>query len=71
MEKDKAFILSVTRAIIGPRKAKATRSPHTGPLVEIRLKSGEIIELVEVDADVAPEMDGVPDGTFRWREREV
>ena len=53
---------------MGPDKAKSIGGPQTHRLVDIWLESGDIIELVEGDADVVPEVDAVHDGTFRWRE---
>ncbi len=44
---------------------------EAGPPIDIRLESGDINMQLGGDAKVAPEVDGVPDGTFRWMEREA
>jgi hypothetical protein len=35
-------------------------------LIDIRLESGDIVEIIEGDDDVVTEVEGVPDGAFRW-----
>jgi hypothetical protein len=71
MERDREFILSVSSVAMGRGNAKAICTPHQGPPFHIRLESGDIVEKLEGDADVVPEVDGVSEGTFRWREREA
>jgi hypothetical protein len=34
-------------------------------LIDIRLESGDIVEVIEGDDDVITEVEGVPDGAFR------
>ncbi len=71
MERDREYILSISRVAIRHKNVQAICAPQAKPLVDIRLESGDTIELVEGDADAVPEVDGVPDGSFRWREREA
>ena len=66
MERDRASVLSVTRAILGYGNANAISTPEPDPLIDIRLESGDIVEIIEGDVDVVPEVEGVPDGAFRW-----
>jgi hypothetical protein len=66
MERDRVSILSVTRAITGHGTARAICSPEPDPLIDIRLESGDIVEMLEGDDDVVTEVEGVPDGAFRW-----
>ncbi len=35
-------------------------------LTDIRLESGDIVEITEGGDDVVTEVEGVPDGAFRW-----
>jgi hypothetical protein len=44
---------------------------QTPPPVDRRIESGDIIEELEGNAEIAPEVEDLPDGTFRWREREA
>ena len=41
-------------------------APEPDPLIDIRLGSGDIVEIREGDDDVVTEVEGVPDGAFRW-----
>jgi hypothetical protein len=66
MEKDRVFILSVTRDITGHGKAKRICAPEPDPLIDIRLESGDIVELIEGDDNVVPEVEGIPHGAFHW-----
>ena len=65
MEKYRVSILSMTRAIMGHGKAKVICAPEPDTLIDIRLESGDIVELIEGDDDVVPEVENVPDGAFR------
>jgi hypothetical protein len=71
MERGRESILSVSRASMGHGNAQATSVPKLELPSNIRLESGDIVLESEGDANVAPEVDGVPDGKFRWREREA
>ena len=66
MERDRASVLSVIRAILGYGNANAICSPEPDPLMDIRLESGDIVEIIEGDVDVVTEVEEVPDGAFRW-----
>ncbi len=68
METIRESILSVSRVVMGYGRAQATSAPQPEPPVDIRLESGDVVEL-EGDAKVAPE-ERVRDGAFRWMERE-
>jgi hypothetical protein len=35
----------------------------------MRLESGDIVEELEGDANVAPQVKDMPDGAFRWSEK--
>ncbi len=65
MERDRASVLSVTRAILGYGNANVICAPEPDPLIDIRLESGDIVEVIEGDDDVITEVEGVPDGAFR------
>ena len=67
MSRDRASVLSVTRAILGYGIANAICAPQPDPLINIRLESGDIVEIIEGDDDVVTEVEGVPNGSFRWR----
>ncbi len=71
MERDRESILSVSRAAMDHGRAQASCVSQPAPPLDVCLESGDIIQKWEDDADVAPEVDGVSDGTFRWREREA
>ena len=47
-------------------KAQVTCAPKPDPLSGIRLESGDIVEMVEGDEYVVPEVTRNPDGAFRW-----
>jgi hypothetical protein len=66
VERDRAYVLSVTRAILGYGNANVICAPEPDPLIDIRLESGDIVEIIEGDDDVVTEVEGVPDGAFRW-----
>ena len=51
---------------MGNGKAKVICSPEHDPLIDIRIESGDIEELIEGDDGVVPEVEGAPDGAFRW-----
>ncbi len=51
---------------MGHGNAKATSAPQLDPPVDIRLESGDTVVEFESNADVAPEVVGIFDGTFRW-----
>ncbi len=65
MERDRISILSVTRDVMGHRKARVICAPEPDPLIDIRLEPGDIVEMLEGDDDVVTEDEGVPDGAFR------
>ncbi len=65
MERDRASVLSVTRAILGYGNSNVICAPEPDPSTDIRLESGDIVEIIEGDDDVVTEVEGVPDGTFR------
>ena len=67
MEKDRTSVLSVTRAILGYGNANVMLcAPEPDPRIDIRLESGDIVEITEGDDDVVTEVEGVPEGAFRW-----
>ncbi len=66
MERDRASVLSVTRAILGYGNANVICAPKPDSSTHIRLESGDIVEKIEGDDDVVTEMEGVPNGAFRW-----
>ena len=66
MERDRASDMSVTRAILGYGNAHDICAPEPDPLIDIRLESNDIVEIIESDDDVVTEMEGVPEGAFRW-----
>jgi hypothetical protein len=66
MEKDRASLLSVTRSIMGFGNANAICAPEPDTSTDIRLESGDIVEITEGDDDVVAEVEGVPVGAFRW-----
>jgi hypothetical protein len=65
MERDRMSILSVTQAIMGHGKTQVICAPEPDPLIDMRLESGNIVELIEGENDVVPEVEDVPDGIFR------
>ena len=69
MERDREAILSVSRAAMGQRGQAPSIVPQTPPGGDIRLESGDIIEELEGDADVAPDVEDLPSGAFRWSEK--
>jgi hypothetical protein len=71
MERHRASVLSVTRAILGYGTANVICAPEPNPSTDIRLESGDIAEIIEGDNDVVTEVGGVPDGAFRWSRREA
>ena len=56
--------MSVTRAIMGHWKAHVTFTTEPDSLSDIRLESGDIVELIEGDEDVVMERERIPDGRF-------
>ncbi len=66
MEKDRASLLSVTRSIMGYGNANVICAPELDTLTDIRLESGDNVEITEGDDDVVTEVEGDPDGAFRW-----
>ena len=56
---------------MGQRGPPPSMARQTPPLAHIRIESGDIIEDFEGDAEVAPEVEDLPGGTFRWGEREA
>ena len=66
-ERGRESILSVARrASMGHGNAQAISAPQLEPPVDIRLESGDKVVEFEGDADVAPEVVGIFDYTFRW-----
>ncbi len=43
--------------------------PQTPPPADIRLEFGDIIDELEGDTEVAPEVEDLPVGAFRWSKR--
>ena len=66
MERDRASVLSVTIAILGYGNANVICAPEPDPRIDIRLESGDIVEITEGYDDVVTEVEGVPGGAFRW-----
>ena len=67
MNKEWVSIFSVTaKTIIGHGKAKVKCVPEPDSFIDIRFETGDIVELIEGDDDIVPEVEGVPDGAFRW-----
>ncbi len=71
MDKNRASLLSVTRSIVGYCNADVICAPEPDTLNDIRLESGDNVEITEGDDDVVTEVEGVPDGAFRWTRREA
>jgi hypothetical protein len=71
METGRNYILSVSRVAIVRGSAQALSTPQPEPPVDIRFESGDMVEELGGDIKVAPDVDGVPEGTFPWREREA
>ncbi len=65
MERDQASVLSVTRAILGYGNANIICAPEPNTSTDIRLESGDIVEIIEGDDDAVTEVEGVPDGALR------
>ena len=59
-------ILIVSRATMAQRGQPPSMVRQTPPPVGIRIESGDIIEELEGSADVAPEVEDLSDGIFRW-----
>ena len=66
MERDRASVLSVAKAILGYDNAIVICALKLDPLIVIQLESGDIVEMIEGDVDVVTEVEGNPDGAFRW-----
>ena len=66
MKRDQEAILTVSRAIMGQRGPPPSMVRQTPPSADIRIECGDIIEELEGDAEVAPEVEDLPDGAFRW-----
>jgi hypothetical protein len=72
MERDRVSIWAVTQAIImGHGKTQVICAPELDPLIDIRLEFIDIMESIEGDDDVVPEVEDVPDGIFQWSLREA
>ncbi len=56
----------MTRAILVYDNANVICAPKPSPSTDIRLESGDIVDIIEGYDDVVTEMEGVPDGAFRW-----
>jgi len=56
----------VSRATMGQRGPSPSMVRQTPPPADIRIDSGDIIEELEGSADVAPEVEDMPDGIFQW-----
>ena len=41
-------------------------APEPDPLIDIRLESGDIVEIIEGDVDVVTELEEAPDEALRW-----
>ena len=68
MERDRASVLSVARFILGYGNANSICAPEPDPSADIRLEPGDIMEIIKGDDDdnVVTEVEGVPNGAFRW-----
>jgi hypothetical protein len=66
MERDQKGFLTVSRATIGQRGPPPSMVRQTPPPADIRIESGDIIEELEGDAEVATEIENLSDGSFRW-----
>ena len=64
MERDQEAILKTFIATIGQRGPLPSMVRQTPPLADIRIESGDIIEELEGNAEVAPEVEDLPAGTF-------
>ncbi len=51
---------------MGYGNANVISPPEPDPSTDIRLESGDIVEIIEGDNDVVTEVEGVSDGAFRW-----
>ncbi len=51
---------------MGHGMAQVICAPEPDPLIDVRLESGDTVEIIEGDDDVIPEVEGFPDGAFRW-----
>ena len=51
---------------MGYGNANVICAPEPDTLTDIRLESSGNMELTEGDDDVVTEVEGVPDGAFRW-----
>jgi hypothetical protein len=51
---------------LGYGNANVIYAPEPDMLTDIRLESGVNVEITEGDDDVVTEVEGVPDGAFRW-----
>ena len=56
---------------MGLGEAQVICAPEPDSLIDIRLESGDMLEIIEGDDDVVTEVEGVPDGAFRWSLREA
>ena len=67
MERDREEILTVSLATVhmGQRGTRPTMVRKTPPPADIRIESGDIIEELEGSADIAPEVEDLPNGIFR------
>ena len=52
---------------MGYGKANVICAPELDPLIDIRLESGDIVEIIEGDVGVVTGVEGVPDGAFCLR----
>ena len=68
MERDWEAILSVLRAAMGQRGPAPSMVPQTPPRGDIRLEPGDIIEELEGDAEVSPDIEDLPFEAFRRSE---
>ncbi len=66
MERDREGILTVSRATMGQRVPLPSMVRQTLPPADIRIEFGDIIEELEGTADVAPEVEDLPEGIFQW-----
>ncbi len=62
--KDRVSIFPVTIAIMGHDMAQVICAPEPDS-IDVRLESGDIVEIIEGDVYVVPKVEGVPDGSFR------
>jgi hypothetical protein len=67
MERDQEAFFLFSRVTMGHRGPSPYIVRQTPPPADIRIEYGDIIEELDSDAEVAPEVEDLPDGASRWR----